>query len=157
MTMRQRATLGPIVVLQEGQPPSDQAVVAAILNGREWGWRELWGRYNNTINRRIRSVIGNCSRLYRSSELFADIRAEFHLALLNNDMARLRAFDPAKGKLAGWLSMIAHQTAVTYLAKEVRRGVPLPIESLGEDEAGERGDENDGDGQRGARWIARGL
>lgn len=140
----------------------DLAIIAAIVdrdNGprSDRAWRELLKRYDPTINKRLRSTVGNCARMFRASDTFDECKAEFFAALLWNNCYRLRAFDPKKGTLAAWLSRIAHQTAITYLTKLVRDGVPDPVEAIEADDvdAGYGEEDRDvlGDGQIGARWI----
>lgn len=144
---------------------TDEVVLAAVLrrDGRhsDMAWAELLRRYEATINKRLRWVVGNCARMFRASDTFDDIKADFHVALLSNDMSRLRKFDPSKGTLTAWLSMIVQQTALTNLTKRMRAGVPDPIEAITHEvrDAGYGDEDTDrgGDGQIGARWIAFGL
>ena len=140
----------------------DETVIAAILdrdNGvrSDRAWRELFKRYDATINKRLRSVIGNCSRAFRSSDTFEEIRAEIIASLLWNDMRKLRAFDPKKGTLGALLSKITHHAAIDYLTKLVNGGVPDPYEALEADDCdagyGEEDRDSLGDGQIGARWL----
>lgn len=149
----------------EWSEAGDEALLTAMLDGagsrRDAAWHELLRRYEPTINKRLRWVVGNCARMFRSSDTFEDIKADFHVALLSNDMSRLRKFDPAKGTLTAWLSMIVQQTALTHLTKRMRHGVPDPIEAITGDDHdagyGEEDHDRGGDGQIGARWIAFGL
>lgn len=141
---------------------SDEMMVTAILdraNGvrSDRAWHELFKRYDATINKRVRSVIGNCSRAFRSSDTFEEIRAEIIASLLSHDMRKLRAFDPKKGTLGALLSKISHHAALDHLTKIVNHGVPDPIEAIGVDacDAGYGEEDRDllGDGQVGARWL----
>ena len=144
----------------------DQALIAAILDRdnlvrSDRAWHELFARYDATINKRLRWTVGNCARMFRASDTFQDCKAEFFAALLWRDGYRLRAFDPKKGSLKAWLSKIAHQTALTYLTKLVRDGVPDPIEAIEADDCdagyGEEDRDVGGNGQIGARWIGVGA
>lgn len=141
---------------------SDEMMIAAILdrdNGirSDRAWRELFKRYDGTINKRVRSVIGNCSRAFRSSDTFEEIRAEIIASLLSNDMRKLRAFDRERGTLGALLSKIAHHAAIDHLTKIVNGGVPDPYEAIDADgcDAGYGEEDRDllGDGQVGARWL----
>jgi hypothetical protein len=132
----------------------DQTLVACVVADERGAWDELRRRYDDTINKRIRSVIGNCSRLYRSSDLFDEIQARTFAELFANNRKRLRRFDGRTATLGGWLSLIAGQSAIKHLTRVVlRHGAPDPIEAVIESEDRDRG----GDAQRGARWVACGL
>lgn len=143
----------------------DQTLIAAILDRdnlvrSDRAWHELFTRYDATINKRLRWTVGNCARMFRASDTFQDVKAEFFAALVWKDSYRLRAFDPQKGSLAAWLSKIAHQTALTYLTKLVRDGVPDPVEAIEADDCdagyGEEDHDFAGDGQIGAHWVGVG-
>lgn len=140
----------------------DQALVAALLDRgnvprSDRAWRELMRRYESTINKRLRRIIGNCSRVFRASDTFDEIKAEVFMSLMAKDMDRLRRFNAERGSLGGWLAMIAHQTAITYLTNVVRGPMPFALEAVDENcdaGYGEEDKDDRGDGQIGARWIA---
>lgn len=138
-----------IIVTQSGQ---------AQRAGR--AWIELLDRGEETINKRIRFLVGKCAPRYRASDTFDDIKSEVFVALLANDKARLRAFDSTRGSLRSWLSMIAQQTALTFLTRLVSHDPPESISAFVGDE--DRDDDEYGveggsqRGQVGALWIAEG-
>ena len=139
----------------------EQSLVAAIVDRSDAArsgraWVELMTRHEPLINKRVRRLIGNCARMFRASDTFDEIKMEVSMALVGNDMRRLRAFDARRGTLAAWVGLIAHQTAVTHLSR-LSREVPSAIEAVDEDCDAGYGDndrDNLGDGQEGARWIA---
>lgn len=146
---------------------SDQKLIQIIVTqstadqraGR--AWVELLDRCEDTINKRVRFLVGKCAPMYRSSDTFDEIKSEVYLALLVNDKARLRTFDSTRGTLRSWLSMIAQQTALTYLTRLVSHDLPAPLgafESSEDAEDEEVGVESGAQrGQCGACWIAEGI
>jgi hypothetical protein len=129
----------------------DQALVRGVTAGDADAWHEFMRRHMPTIEKRVKRYISRCWRRFRSNDTFDDIKAEVFVALMTNNMGRLRSFDGQKGTLAGWVSMISQQVAYTHLNKLTRRPLPEPMEDLIE-----RADRRGAD-QRGARWVAEGL
>lgn len=124
----------------------EAALLRGVLGRDERAWRELLQRYNATINKRMKFLLGRCWRRFRASDTPEDIRAEVYAALTKNDMGRLRAFDPKRGSLKAWLSMITQQVTLTELERLMRRPMPVPLDAFI--------DEEEHDHQRGAHWIS---
>lgn len=123
----------------------EAALLAGVLDGHVDAWREFQRRYDDTINKRLKYVVGQCWRANRSSDTFDEIKAEVYLALVDDDMRRLRAFNAERGNLVAWLSLIAQRIALNHIEKLMNRPRLDPIEALEEQE--------DFDPQRGARWL----
>ncbi len=126
----------------------DGTLVDGLVAGDPGAWREFMRRFAPVIKTRIRFVMRRFWRSRRDGDCFEEIKAEFLLKLLSNDMSRLRRFNPKRGTLAQWMGMIAHQTAVSYLMKDTRQ--PLEVEDTILEQEGQ-------DHQRGAYWVAEGL
>lgn len=126
----------------------DRDLVDGMIDRDNGAWREFMRRMGPTISKRIKFVMSRFWRSLRTNDTFAEIKAEFIVALLQNDMARLRAFNPDKGGLVQWMSLIAQQTATSHLLKASRR--PTEVEEEVVEEEGQ-------DHQRGAYWVAEGL
>jgi hypothetical protein len=126
-------------------------------SSRDYAYLEFTSRYEAAINQKIRWVMSKCPPLWRANDMIDDIKGDTYEALLTNEMARLRQFDANKGTLRAWILRIAQQTAWKHINRRFRDGVPDPIEAITTEDVHDGGDEdndNQGDGQIGARWIA---
>ena len=74
----------------------DRDLVCALLRRDPAAWGEFERRFDRLVRRQIeRACRGFARTLGRDDH--EEIRAEFHLSLLNHDMRKLRLFDPSRG------------------------------------------------------------
>jgi RNA polymerase sigma-70 factor (ECF subfamily) len=95
----------------------------------ERGWREFCRRYDRLIWRCITKVTTRFGNVL-SQEDVREVYANFLLALMANDMHKLRMFNPEKGnRLGTWIGLLAINTAWDYLRSVSRQpaGDPLSI------------------------------
>lgn len=129
----------------------DRALVLGMADMDNDAWLEFERRWGPTLNKRLRFVLNSCGRRIRSNDTFEDIKSEVFVAFMRNGQSRLRAFDPKRGSLGSWVSLITQQVAIDQLGKLSRRPLPEDMETLTKME-----DDRDGD-VRGGRWVAEGI
>jgi RNA polymerase sigma-70 factor (ECF subfamily) len=100
---------------------SDRELLARVLRREERAWNELVRRYRALIYRCITKVTAKYAPYTASADL-DEVFAEVLLALLRDDMHKLRMYDPARGtKLGSWIGIIAVNAAFDYLRSAIRR------------------------------------
>jgi hypothetical protein len=127
----------------------DGTLVHGAVDRDPAAWRELLARHRSTLIGRIRFTLARYSSRLSSNDTVEDIRSEVYQHLLSNEMGRLRAFNAQKGKLEGWLSMIAEQTTMRHMHRLIQRVDTDPVDEVIE------GSEENGMGA-GAAWVAHG-
>ena len=122
--MAMLAQVASSVVCTPSVPPiewSEGELLERLLCREEAAWVELVRRYRPLIYRCISKVTSRYAPTLPTSEL-DEIYAEVLLALLRDDMRKLRMYDPARGaKLSSWLGMIAVSIAHDCLRSLGRR------------------------------------
>ncbi len=110
----------------------DLSLVHGLLSGHESAWRAFHGQYGRLIYRCIRKVTQGFAGVVGGDDE-QEIYSNLLVQLLNNDMRKLRAFDPERGsRLGTWIGMLATHAAYDHL-RSVRR--ELPFAPLSEAEA----------------------
>jgi hypothetical protein len=105
---------------------SEAELLRAALAGENGAWRELQRRYGKTVHDRISWVALKYSSLL-DSDAVEEMEQDFWCSLVWNDMAKLRAFKPKRGRrktfrrLGSWLSMLALRSALSYVDKKCHR------------------------------------
>ena len=78
-------------------------------------WAEFTRRYENLIVACVIKTLRRYNASFSSDEL-ADIVAEVWVRLLNDDMRKLRMYDPSRGyRLASWLGLITTNCTIDHL------------------------------------------
>lgn len=96
------------------------ALVQGMLTGSERHWRQFHLRYDRLIFRCITKVTGRFASLLTQDDI-REIYATLVVQLLQNDMHKLRSFDPARGnRLGSWIGLLAINAAYDYL-RQIRR------------------------------------
>lgn len=91
---------------------SESELLAALLSGDALAWREFRHRYDPVLLRCIRRVTCAFAAVVDSDEHF-EIHAHLWLSLTDDDMRRLRSFDPSRGiRLSTWLGKLAYHAAL---------------------------------------------
>lgn len=120
------AQLAASVVRTPSAPPvewSEGELLERVLYREEAAWVELVRRYRPLVYRCISKVTSRYAPNLPTSDL-DEIYADVLLALLRDDMRKLRMYDAARGaKLSSWLGMIAVSIAHDYLRSMGRRPV----------------------------------
>jgi RNA polymerase sigma-70 factor (ECF subfamily) len=95
-----------------------------LLEGLLMNERAAWAAFHTRYDRLIESCIGRVLRKFQSRVSIEDareVKASFYLALVQNEMHKLRAFDPSRGcKLGTFIGMIAANCAHDHL-RSIRR------------------------------------
>jgi hypothetical protein len=126
-------------------------------------WRELMRRYQHLVEERIEHTLLSACRLLLSRELREEIRAEFLVRLLEDDMAQLRKFNPKQWSLGEWLTSLGHRAAIGHFARCLTHSDAIAPEIVSIKRVAEVCDLEGGERQftdvrqAGARWLARGL
>jgi RNA polymerase sigma-70 factor, ECF subfamily len=94
---------------------SDAALLEAMLRDDPRAWREFMRRHNRIIYRCITQVTRAFAQLVTRDDTH-EIRAILFCALLVNDRAKLRSFDPERGvKLSTWIGLLAVRASWDFL------------------------------------------
>jgi RNA polymerase sigma-70 factor (ECF subfamily) len=95
-----------------------------LLEGLLMNEHAAWTTFQQRYDRLVESCIGRVLRKFQrrvSLEDAREVRASFYLALVQNEMHKLRAFDPSRGcKLGTFIGMIATNCAHDHL-RSIRR------------------------------------
>ena len=99
---------------------TDMELVDAMLDQHPVAWREFTRRYDRLVQRCILKVKRRFSSVV-SHEDVREISAMLSLALLANDMHKLRSFDPDRGnRFSSWIGLLAINCAYDYL-RQIKR------------------------------------
>ena len=105
-------------------PPAewtDRELLVRVLRNESRGWNELVRRYRSLIYRCISKVTSKYAPFASNADV-DEVFAEVLLALLRDDMHKLRMYDPARGtKLGSWIGIIAVNSAYDFLRSSFRR------------------------------------
>ena len=105
-------------------PPAewtDRELLVRVLRNETRGWNELVRRYRSLIYRCISKVTSKYAPFASNADV-DEVFAEVLLALLRDDMHKLRMYDPARGtKLGSWIGIIAVNASYDYLRSAIRR------------------------------------
>jgi len=94
--------------------PSDQLWLRRLASGDETALGEIYDAHSGLVYRLA-------LRVTQSRELAEDVTQEVFGFLWERPLA----FDPAKGTLRSWLSLLAHRRSVECVRREERRRHPL--------------------------------
>jgi RNA polymerase sigma-70 factor (ECF subfamily) len=108
---------------------SEIELLEKMFAHHEGAWREFCRRYDRLIWRCITKVTARFGNVL-SQEDVREVYANFLVALMANDMHKLRVFKPEKGnRLGTWIGLLAINTAWDYLRSVARQpaGDPLSL------------------------------
>ncbi len=102
------------------QEVSETQLVAELLAGSADAWRQFARRYQSTILASIQGITRRFPHHFGAEDT-REVYASFCLALLANDMKRLRCYRADAGmSLLSWLNMLARHAAYDHL-RTIRR------------------------------------
>jgi RNA polymerase sigma-70 factor (ECF subfamily) len=94
---------------------SDDDLIASMLANDPAAWREFRSRYDRLIIRCITKVTRRFASMVSQDDV-REIYANLCVALLSNDMHKLRTFDPERGnRFSSWIGLLAINAAYDYL------------------------------------------
>jgi RNA polymerase sigma-70 factor (ECF subfamily) len=100
---------------------SDEELLRAVLRKNQAAFGELLRRYRGLLFRCITRITARYERVLGSEDV-EEIFAEVCMALWQDDLRRLRAYDPTRGmKLGSWLGLIASHATYDFLRRLARR------------------------------------
>ena len=100
---------------------AEPELLERVLRREEVAWAELVRRYRALIYRCITKVTSRYAPMLPSAEI-DEVYAEVLLALLRDDLRKIRMYDASRGaKLSSWIGMISVNTAHDYLRSVGRR------------------------------------
>ena len=100
---------------------AEPELLERVLRREEIAWTELVRRYRALIYRCITKVTSRYAPMLPSAEI-DEVYAEVLLALLRDDLRKIRMYDASRGaKLSSWIGMISVNTAHDYLRSVGRR------------------------------------
>ncbi len=111
---------GMFVAVQDATAWTDEQLLARLVKSQPLAWREFERRYDRLIDRCILKVTRRFSSVVSQDDV-REIGGQLRLALLANDMHKLRTFDPERGnRFSSWIGLLAINCAYDYL-RSVRR------------------------------------
>jgi DNA-directed RNA polymerase specialized sigma24 family protein len=120
----------------------DKALLRHVLLKSDPAWRELVRRFDPILRDHVR---GWLTKYWIMSDAVDETMGEFYLRLLANNMRRLRAFDPKRGRhLCSWLCLLAVHTIWDKWRQLIHQAAPPQIIAL---------DLADKSPTRGGRWL----
>ncbi|HJZ83801.1 MAG TPA: sigma-70 family RNA polymerase sigma factor [Polyangia bacterium] len=91
------------------------SLLAALLAGRRTRWTEFTRRYERLITSCVLRTLRRYDATFSRDDL-EDLVSEVWVALLRDDLKKLRAYQPDKGfRLASWIALIATNTTIDRL------------------------------------------
>ena len=130
---------------------TDDDLIAGMLANDPAAWREFQNRYDRLIIRCITKVTRRFASIVSQDDV-REVYATLYVALLSNDMHKLRSFDPERGnRFSSWIGLLAINAAYDHLrtlkrepqkeciseAMELTCDLPDPFELTSEHERAE--------------------
>lgn len=103
-------TRGRVAEAKDAAPKrlDDAALLAGVLARDEAAWREFVRRFSPALRDAVRATTDEPMQ----EQDVSDVLGDFWLRMIDDDMRRLRAFDPSRGvALDSWLAIRAAQVA----------------------------------------------
>jgi DNA-directed RNA polymerase specialized sigma24 family protein len=104
--------------------PSDEILVRQCLAGNPAAWNFLYRHYHDQLVRAGARLLGARSR---DTELADEIAARVWCSLVFQNSHRLRAFDPARGRLSAYLAALVRQEVQHYYRPRRPGARQLPL------------------------------
>jgi RNA polymerase sigma-70 factor, ECF subfamily len=102
---------------------TDSELLRRVLHSERPAWQELVRRFRSLIYRCITKVTGRYESVLSSADA-EEVYADVLMALVRDDMRKLRLYDARRGtKLSSWIGMIATNVAYDYLRGTARRPI----------------------------------
>jgi len=94
---------------------SETELMSRVLARRPGAWRALEARYRRIVYRCIIMTLNRCT-IGASHADVDEVYGELQLSLLQDDMRKLRLWDPARGaSLGSWLGLLAKNAARDFV------------------------------------------
>ena len=106
----------------------DTALIQRLIGGNADAWSEFVARFSSAI---FGAVINTLRRAGFNSDDGVDVAQDVYVRLCKDDYRLLRQFDQRRASLRTWLGVVASSTAIDYLRRNKRQG--LPLESVPEE------------------------
>jgi RNA polymerase sigma factor (sigma-70 family) len=116
---------------QQGNAVEDLVLLQRLLGEADHGRRQpLWGvfvrRYERLIDICVRKVLRRYGRVSPTRQDVDDVVSDVWLALVQDDMRKLRQYDAARGfRLASFIGLVATNTTIDHLRGKQLRTTPL--------------------------------
>ena len=94
---------------------SDDDLIEGMLANDPAAWRDFQSKYDRLIMRCITKVTRRFSSMLSQDDV-REVYANLYVAILGNDMHKLRTFDPERGnRFSSWIGLLAINAAYDYL------------------------------------------
>lgn len=103
-----------------GVVDADLALVRRLLLRDGRAWRAFHRRFEPLVLAAVGKVVRRC-RVCRDGSDVDEIRAALFASLVEDDMRKLRRFDPSRGCLDGWLHRLATHAAWDHVRARTRQ------------------------------------
>jgi RNA polymerase sigma-70 factor (ECF subfamily) len=106
----------------------DLALIQRLIGGNADAWSEFVARFSSAI---FGAVINTLRKAGFNTDDGVDIAQDVYVRLCKDNCHLLRQFDPQRASLRTWLGVVSSSTAIDYLRRNKRQG--LPLESVPEE------------------------
>ena len=95
----------------------DVALAEAMVERDDAAWREFVHRFDPPLRRLIARTMARAMRLALDSDALDDVMGDFYLAVVENDMRKVRAWlgGARQAALVRWLGLIARGIAIDHI------------------------------------------
>ena len=100
----------------------DTALIKRLIGGNQDAWSEFVARFSSAI---FGAVINTLRKAGFNTDDGVDIAQDVYVRLCKDDYHLLRQFDATRASLRTWLGVVSSSTAIDYLRRNKRQGLPL--------------------------------
>jgi RNA polymerase sigma-70 factor (ECF subfamily) len=100
----------------------DTALIKRLIGGSQDAWSEFVARFSPAI---FGAVINTLRKAGFNSDDGIDIAQDVYVRLCKDNYHLLRQFDSRRASLRTWLGVVSSSTAIDYLRRNKRQGLPL--------------------------------
>ncbi|MBL8662712.1 MAG: RNA polymerase sigma factor [Candidatus Odyssella sp.] len=102
--------------------PDDTLLIKRLIGGEADAWSEFVARFSSAI---FGAVINTLRKAGFNADDGVDIAQDVYVRLCKDNYHLLRQFDPQRASLRTWLGVVSSSTAIDYLRRNKRQGLPL--------------------------------
>lgn len=114
-----RRHVPPSPRLAASPPDADVTLIRRLLLRDARAWRAFYRRFEPVVLSAVRKVVSRFRTCGAPSDV-DEIRAALFASLIEDDLRKLRSFDPSRGSLDGFLRLLATHAAWNYVRVRTR-------------------------------------
>lgn len=120
VALASRRHVPPLPRPAAGPPDADVALIRRLLLRDARAWRAFHRRFEPLVLAAVRKVVSRF-RICGAPSDIDEIRAALFASLIEDDLRKLRSFDPSRGSLDGFLRLLATHAAWNYVRVRTRQ------------------------------------